>query len=160
MSHEQQSSVQRLIVRTESPLPSVLVQETVTITREDALAAVGSLIDTMRDFRRIKDLSTPLKETLTEPMVIVLPPDMKMWLNVWAAFFGFDDIKRWLEGATEDKRQHSWIQVGENPLLWSGRGPTAILDEMRQVMNVEGVDEAARRRKMHLLIDQMQVYIP
>ncbi|KAM6476606.1 hypothetical protein HDV62DRAFT_402723 [Trichoderma sp. SZMC 28011] len=160
MSHEQQSSVQRLIVRTESPPPSVLVQETVNITREDALAAVGSLIDTMRAFRRIKDLSPQLKETLTEPMVIVLPPDMKMWLNVWAAFFGFDDIKRWLEEATEDKKQHSWIEVRENPLLWSRSGPTAILDEMEQVLDVEGVNEVARRRKLRALVNQMRPYIP
>ncbi|KKO99554.1 hypothetical protein THAR02_08339 [Trichoderma harzianum] len=160
MSHEQQSSVQRSIVRTESPPPSVLVQETVTITRDDALAAVGSLIDTMHEFRRIRDLSPQLKETLTEPMVIVLPPDKKMWLAQWAAVLGFDDVERWVERAAEDKQQHSWIKVGENPLLWSSRGPAAILDEMEQVLDVEGVNEAVRRRKLGVLVNQMRLYIP
>ncbi|KAJ4857712.1 hypothetical protein T069G_08609 [Trichoderma breve] len=160
MTHEQQSTVTNVITRTDSPSPSVMVWERMTITREDAVIAVRGLIDTIWQSPWDVNLNNKLRETFTEQMVIVLPADIKEELTTWAKMSGSTCVEAWLERATEDKLQHTWIEVRENPLLWSRRGPTAILDEMRQVMDVEGVDEAARRRKMHLLIDQMQVYIP
>ncbi|KAL6795972.1 hypothetical protein GGI42DRAFT_331607 [Trichoderma sp. SZMC 28013] len=160
MSHEPQATVQRSIIRTESPPTSVMVQERVIITREDAVAAVGGMIDTFNKSAWDDNQNNKLKETLTEQMIMVLPPEIKEDLIVWANMTGFLHVKDWVKRATEDKQQHSWIEMRENPLLWSRRGPAAILDEMKQVMNVEGVHEAARRRKMDLLIDQMKFYIP
>ncbi|QYT03831.1 hypothetical protein H0G86_010779 [Trichoderma simmonsii] len=160
MTHEQQSTVANVITRTDPPSPSVMVRERMTITREDAVAAVSSLIDTIWNSPWDDNLNNKLRETLTEQMVIVLPADMKEELTTWARMFGSTCVEAWLERATEDKKQHSWIEVRENPLLWSRSGPTAILDEMEQVLDVEGVNEAARRRKLRALVNQMRPYIP
>ncbi|KAL6816738.1 hypothetical protein V8C40DRAFT_269188 [Trichoderma camerunense] len=137
-----------------------MVQERMTITREDAVAAVSGLIYTIKNSAWDVNLNNKLKETLTEQMVIVLPAYIKEDLAIWAAQSRSTCVEAWLERATEDKQQHIWIEVRENPLLWSRRGPTAILDEMEQVLDVEGVNEAARRRKLRVLVNQMRLYIP
>ncbi|KAL5087475.1 hypothetical protein Trisim1_007871 [Trichoderma cf. simile WF8] len=160
MTHEQQSTVANAITRTESPVPSVMVRERMTITREDAVIAVRGLIDVIWNSAWDDKLNNKLRETLTEQIVIVLPADIKEELTTWARMSGSTCVKAWLERATEDKKQHSWIEVRENPLLWSRSGPTAILDEMEQVLDVEGVNEAARRRKLRALVNQMRPYIP
>ncbi|KAK4075160.1 uncharacterized protein Triagg1_4824 [Trichoderma aggressivum f. europaeum] len=103
MSQEQQSSVKRSIVRTESPPPSVMVQEKMTITRENAIAAVGSLIDTINNSAWDVNQNNKLQETLAEQMVMVLPPEIKEDLAIWANRTRFIHVKDWVKRATEDK---------------------------------------------------------
>ncbi|KAL7893013.1 hypothetical protein HDV64DRAFT_283708 [Trichoderma sp. TUCIM 5745] len=93
-----------------------------SITREEALDTYGTLItDVLGDLiyvdpepaeepstEEYEDLSEQLRQTLTKPIIMVLPKSEKTHLLTWARSRGHEEIIQWIRAAKEDKEEHTW----------------------------------------------------
>ncbi|KAM0523806.1 hypothetical protein ACHAPE_001058 [Trichoderma viride] len=88
----------------------------VSIKRDEALAAVGNLIEWVSTAyingrEALKGaLSEQLQQELTEQMVIVLPKEQKTRLAFWAVIEQHNEISQWIRAAKQDKTEHTWTE--------------------------------------------------
>lgn len=105
----------------------------VSIKRDEALAAVGNLIEGVSAAyisgrEALKEaLSEQLQQALTEQMAIVLPKEQKTQLAFWALIEQHNEISQWIRAAREDKTEHTWTEEVASQEDWM-----AALEETNQ----------------------------
>ncbi|KAL6693787.1 hypothetical protein J3F84DRAFT_401002 [Trichoderma pleuroticola] len=137
-----------IMLKPQMPLPSVTITTTKKITREQAVdLVVPHMVKITRELWSTT-ANDECAAALTKEIVIVLPPAVKEWLEMWSRQAGKQEVEVWAREATEDLETYEW---GETQVV-QGRPAAepiyAVINELEQLHN-ENVTSIAARYKLH-----------
>lgn len=147
-----------IMLKSQMPLRPVTITTTKKITREQAVdLVVPHMVKIMKELWSTTT-NDECAAVLTREIVIVLPPDMKEWLETWSRQAGKQEVEVWVREATEDLETYEW---GETQVI-HGR-PTAepiyaAINELEELHN-ENVTSVAARHKLHEGTTMIRQYI-
>ncbi|KAL7907768.1 hypothetical protein GGI35DRAFT_486778 [Trichoderma velutinum] len=137
-----------IMLKYQTPLPPVTITTTKKITREQA---VDLVVPHMTKIMRELWTTTANDEcaaALTREVVMVLPPEVKEWLEMWSRQAGKQEVEVWVREATEDLEKYEW----EETRVVQGRPTTepiyAIINELEELQHNENITSSAVRHKL------------
>ncbi|OPB44886.1 hypothetical protein A0O28_0090240 [Trichoderma guizhouense] len=147
-----------IILKSQMPLRPVTITTTKKITREQAVdLVVPHMVKIMKELWSTTT-NDECAASLTKEIVIVLPPEIKEWLEVWSRQAGKQEIEVWVREATEDLETYEW---GETQVV-QGRPAAepiyAAINELEELHN-ENVTSVAARHKLHERTAMIRQYL-
>ncbi|KAL7782032.1 hypothetical protein V8C43DRAFT_327434 [Trichoderma afarasin] len=147
-----------IVLKSQMPLLPVTTTTTRKITRVQAVdLVVPHMVKIMKELWSTTT-NDECAASLTKEIVIVLPPEIKEWLEVWSRQAGKQEVEVWVREATEDLETYEW---GETQVL-QGRPAAepiyAAINELEELHN-ENVTSVAARHKFHEGTTMIRQYI-
>ncbi|KKP00908.1 hypothetical protein THAR02_06986 [Trichoderma harzianum] len=147
-----------MILKSQIFLPPVTITTTKKTTREQAVdLVVPHMTKIMRELWSTTT-NDECAAALTREIVMVLPPEMKEWLEVWSRQAGKQEVEVWVREATEDLETYEW---GETQVVHGQPAAEPIyaaINELEELHN-ENVTSVAARHKLHEGTTMIRQYI-
>lgn len=142
-----------MILKPQIPLPPVTITTTKKITREQAVdLVVPHMTKIMRELWSTTT-NDECAAALTREIVIVLPPEMKEWLEVWSRQAGKQEVEVWVREATEDLETYEWGETrAMEPIC-------AVINELEELQHSKDITSSVARHKIRDGTTMIRQYI-
>ncbi|KAK4082328.1 uncharacterized protein Triagg1_2140 [Trichoderma aggressivum f. europaeum] len=147
-----------MMLKSQMSFPPVTTMTTKKITREQAVdLVVPHMVKIMKELWSTTT-NDECAAALTKEIVIVLPPEIKEWLEMWSRQAGKQEIEVWVREATEDLEAYEWREsqvVQGRPAM---EPIYAAINELEKLHN-ENATSFVARHKLHERTAMIRQYI-
>ncbi|KAJ4856590.1 hypothetical protein T069G_09958 [Trichoderma breve] len=142
-----------IMLKSQMPLLSFTNPTTKKITRQQAVdLVVPHMTKIMRELWSTTT-NDECAAALTKEIIIVLPPDMKEWLETWSRQAGKQEVEVWVREATEDLETYEW---GETQAM---EPICAVINELDELQHSKDITSIAARHKIRDGMAMIRSYI-
>ncbi|KAL6799457.1 hypothetical protein GGI42DRAFT_361362 [Trichoderma sp. SZMC 28013] len=147
-----------VMLKSQMSFPPVTTMMTKKITREQAVdLVVPHMVKIMKELWSTTT-NDECAAALTKEVVIVLPPEIKEWLEMWSRQAGKQEVEVWVREATEDLEAYEWRETQ----VVQGRSAMepiyAVINELEELHN-ENATSFVARHKLHQRTAMIRQYI-